>query len=145
MVQCLLQGCDIPWDRSHAALHVNKDAPINELPGSPSTRRLRLHIQKGLEDLGADFWLRMLDWRLSLSGQPTVIDDLSSLQTIEFVRSKGGKILCVERASSEGLGSDVLIDCGVEQVQPDVVIVNDGSLNDLEIRVAMALSSLEGE
>lgn len=145
MVSCLLQSCDISWHQSHDALHVNKDAPVSELPGNPSTRQLRLQIQLGLKDLGGNFWLSLFNRRLAQSGQPVVVDDLSSLETVEFVRSKGGKILCVERHSAEGQVNDVLIDCAVEQVQPDVVVVNDGSLNDLEIRVAMALAQIEGE
>lgn len=92
-----------------------------------------------------DFWLRiaaasMMEVSISTFGPPCfVISDVRFPNEAEWIRHLGGQIWRIDRADVEPVRrhtSEALID----RIEPDFVLENNGSVDDLPVAVATALA-----
>lgn len=102
----------------------------------PEVRRLLQDFGMSIRDIDPDFWIRATmepAADLHFEGWPVVISDARFKNEIAAIREAGGTLIRIDRP---GLTSD---DKHVSEndwtdVEPDLVVVNDGSLADLEAK-----------
>jgi hypothetical protein len=106
--------------------------------GAKDGRGRRLLQQLGSAGRAYDpaIWLRRFDdWLAAHPGRAVVVDDLRLRAELEHLRGLGFVIVLVERPGFEPAGAAALLRHETETelagVEPDVRIVNDGSIADL--------------
>lgn len=105
----------------------------------PEARRFlqRLGTEGARKNLGDNIWVEALMRRLSDPIKNYVIPDTRFLNEARAIRSVGGEIWRVERPGCEATGhaseSEML------QINPDLTIVNDGTLEELSVLVKGAV------
>lgn len=142
MLNALLQVAEVPYDVLYRSLYVERDLAL-PIPGSPSSRSLREQLMESLSRECPDFWARLLERRLDESEQPTVVDDLTAPWELDMVRARGGKVIAVSRPGLDGapMASGLALDSDPNSFRID----NDGSIGELENKVARVLARLEDE
>jgi hypothetical protein len=117
-----------------------KEAPIEWLGRSPRTLLQTLGTEWGRDTVRSDIWLLMAERRIReldrAGAAAVVVADVRFANEAEMIRRMGGQIWEVRRpgqaigeaghSSERGIGAELV----------DVVIDNDGSLEELEARVA---------
>lgn len=122
----------IGWDGS-------KDVQERCICGMAGGRELlQLLGTEGVRDhLGRDVWVQALRRRIR-PGSRVVVSDVRFVNEAEAVRSWGGEVWRIERPGYPG--DDHASERGVRQIMPDRVICNDGTLDDLRVRVEEAMA-----
>lgn len=85
---------------------------------------------------GPDAWIRALERRLEPS-HAYAVTDVRFANEVEWVHSLGGEVWRVDRPGHEGNGH--VSEVGISELKVDVVIPNDGSIDQLRQRVAACL------
>jgi hypothetical protein len=83
---------------------------------------------------GENYWLGKMAVQLSglAKGRRVVITDVRFPNEVEFVRSRGGKIILVQRSTGSSTDTHASEQLAVDpRLKPDAVVFNDGSLSDL--------------
>lgn len=126
-----------PKDANDYVYGSRKETPIPEM-GGRSSRYLQqtLGTEWGRELVAGDLWIKAVlnDRRPDL----LVVDDLRFPNEYDAIRAEGGQVWKVVRPGAERTNthpSEGLLD----DREFDEVIVNDGSIRDLEIKTSRAL------
>lgn len=127
---------------------VHKNAPIPYV-GNYSARRLMqtLGTEWGREALHPDFWVLIAAGKLERlmaspfkSGKPTplnaVFDDVRFENEVDMIRAYGGFVMRIERPGAAPVETHASEHLAFE---PDVVLVNDGTPEDLYEKLAVLL------
>lgn len=103
----------------------------------PEARRLLqvLGTEVGRQQWGADFWAQILMAKINLSANPWhVIADVRFPNELAAVREAGGHILWIDRPGVQPLNAHVS-ETSIGPTDCDYVLSNDGSLDDLQLKV----------
>lgn len=92
------------------------------------------------ERMGADYWLRRVFEQYDPS-VPTVITDVRLPNEIDAIRERGGLLLRIDRPGV-GPANEHITESAWRAYAPDAVIVNDGTLEDLERAVEVTLRGM---
>lgn len=113
----------------------------NEAKKNKEVRRLlqRIGTEGGRNVVGETVWIKLMEQEIrtwstfkKAQGAPIVITDVRFLNESEWIRKKGGIVVRIDRPGY-GPVNDHVSDNG--QGIWDCVLVNDGSLEDLEMKV----------
>jgi dephospho-CoA kinase len=96
----------------------------------------RIGTDMGRNLLGADVWINAL-FRTLDDSKNYVITDVRFPNEVDAIRQRGGEIWRVHRPNYDnGVGSDHESEQFVEKIKADVVVINDGTFNELTWNVA---------
>lgn len=112
-----------------------KETPVRWLCGkTPRHAMQTLGTEWGRDSLGEDFWVGL--WERSVLGRPlTVVDDCRFANEAAAVRRMGGRV--IRLTGRGGIAGGHVSEAGGFLV--DAVVVNDGSIADLQVRVREVL------
>lgn len=92
------------------------------------TELFRQHLPQYIPSIDQDIWIRHMAYRMQ-SGQNTVIPDTRFSNEVDFIRSKPHSyIILIERP---GQTSSDHASEQIQYINPDHILLNDGSLQDL--------------
>jgi len=128
------------------------DEELNDqrLKETPVARWPHISPRQAMQTVGTDMfrehfpevWLQVFKRRLKqLANTDVVVPDVRFLNEAETIRSLGGHIIRITRGSldsSDPHPSEVEMD----SIEPDVVLENSGSVDDLQTDVALVYSTL---
>lgn len=101
----------------------------------------RYGTEAGREIFGSDCWIqRALD-----KAEPFlayVVTDVRFPNEAEAIRAKGGEIWRVDRPGYAPINSHAS-DVSVDEIEPDRIIVNDGTVQELEALVSLAVADFD--
>lgn len=107
-----------------------------EIPGlgvSPRRMAQTLGTEWGRNTLGEDIWLKVLERRIDeLQVDQVVITDVRFANEARWVKDRGGLLIRVERPNVRAIAAHSS-EAGIAPEVHDVVIVNDGTLEDLRV------------
>jgi hypothetical protein len=105
----------------------------------PEIRRLlqRMGTEVGRDLYGENFWVDRVLAQIR-GGQNYVITDVRFPNEVEAVHSVGGLVYRIYREGVGAVNSHVS-DSGIDDLEIDGILLNDGDLADLEQRVLMAV------
>ncbi len=109
-------------------------------------RRLLQELGTAGRNYDPELWLRRFDQRIAARGpRPVVVDDLRLRREVEHVRRLGFRLLRVVRPGAPATNDPALdaheTETELEGVPFDLVIVNDGTLEDLRRELDRSLDS----
>lgn len=107
----------------------------------PEVRRILQALGVGVRELDEDFWVRTTMTRALAEDQPVVITDVRFPNEVEAIRDAGGHIVRVTRP---GMTHDDthISETALDDLEPDTLIENDGTLEDLERKAEALFYSL---
>lgn len=122
-----------------------KEAPVEWLGRSPRTLLQTLGTEWGRDTVRADVWLLLAERRIQeldrAGASAVVVADVRFANEAEMIRRLGGQVWEVRRSGqSIGDAGGHSSERGVCPELVDVVIENDGSLEELEARVAAVIA-----
>jgi len=122
----------------------NKETPNDFWGISPREIAQKFGTECAREVFREDFWLKRMEMEMtSTNCDVFVITDIRFRNEADWVRSHGGEIWHVVRPSiGDGVVRDHASEAGIEFVEGDVSISNDGSLPQLEKRVLTFLDNI---
>jgi hypothetical protein len=146
----LLQITGVPDSEAQRYIYEDKEEQIPGFPEGITARFLlqRLGTDFGRNTIDPDIWIKA--WVNTVNGLPEqvpniVVDDVRFENEVRTVRELGGKLWKVVRPSLNPTGSEShSSEQGLEHEEFDVVIVNDGSIDDLREKVIEALETSPG-
>lgn len=113
-------------------------------------RRLLQEIGSAGRRYDPDLWLRRFDaWIAARPPGPVVVDDLRLEREAAHLRDRGFAILLVRRPGFEpSTAAPALLrhetETELERVQPDVLLVNSGTIPDLLLQLDETIAALTG-
>jgi hypothetical protein len=143
MIDSLLKEFGIPAQDRVYYLRVNKEAPIHEIPGSPTARRLMqlLGTEWGRDLIHGDLWVA--SWEATQSQRKNVVaDDCRRLNEYEAVRRiPGSQVWRITRPGATVTTAHAS-EGQLDNVPVDAEIVNDGTLQDLFRKVDLLMEAM---
>lgn len=135
MIIVLLLRAGYSMDYALQYVYTAKEEPLKLLPGEPTTRHLlqTLGTEWGRDCISRDLWTGI--WANQAQQRAkVVVDDMRFVNEVAAVRKLGGQIWEIQRPGfkpdkshrSEG---------GLPGVEFDRVVVNDGTVEDLRLKV----------
>lgn len=125
----------------------HKETPIGGIPGQPTARHLMqtLGTEWGRELVHRDVWVDMWHSTLPcLATASTVADDMRKTNEARAIKDAGGEWWRVVRPGHEGETNGHSSEGALDDLEFDRVIVNDGTLAELEVAVGRALDQSRG-
>jgi hypothetical protein len=121
-----------------------KERPIECLGDRSARHAMQTLGDWGRGSMGEAFWVDA--WRRSIAGTGHVVaDDVRFPNEAQAIRDLGGIVIGIERDGAGDRVNPGHISEAVDRIVCDVVIVNNGSLDDLLRELDRALSVEEGE
>lgn len=113
---------------------------VDVAKGNPDVRRYlqRLGTEGGRKHIHPDVWVRPVMERALASSSPVVITDVRFPNEVDAVRSNGGVVIRVNRPGCEPVNTHAS-DAGIGDLEVDIDIDNDGTVEDLHRKVEEAL------
>ncbi len=125
-------------DMSDPYWQARKEEPIPALGVSPRRMMQTLGTEWGRQLINPDLWLIMAHQRLLLNGPGMVIADVRFDNEAAWVRKHGGRIIHVIRPDTKAVEPHVS-EGGVEMQDSDVMLLNNGTLEELQLSVRKLL------
>jgi hypothetical protein len=123
-------------------LTVNKDQPLTLLAGIPTARHLlqTLGTAWGREQISPMLWIQLWQRRVCralANGTLVVVDDLRTEEEAAAVRAMGGQLWRIDRPGHQADPAALAhpTEGALEALTFDRVIINSGSLEQLEVQV----------
>lgn len=105
----------------------------------PDVRRLLQRFGIRIRQVDPNFWLRPVDTALELRKTSVVITDVRFANEAELVRKYGGMLVRIERESVDD-GDTHESESALPEIEADVLITNDGTVQDLLSKVPSLFS-----
>jgi hypothetical protein len=141
MVESLLIVHGYSYSQIKFYLHdpVGKEIPIDLIAGKPSARKLlqTLGTEWGRELISPEIWVNA--WREECLAKKFIADDVRFIGEVNVVKSLHGQIVAVVGHNELVCGehkSEMLM---LSNFQPDHIIHNNGSIEELKIKIKTAL------
>lgn len=129
-------------DTFSAAFDAVKDLPRPDLGGiSPRRMMQTLGTEWGRHMVHADVWVLQAARVLRLNGPGMLVTDVRFENEAEWIRAADGLVVHVRRAAAAPVEAHAS-EAGVAVRERDIVIDNDGTLDDLRARVAVAFADV---
>jgi hypothetical protein len=135
MLQQLLDAAGYSSADARRILFHDKETPLDRLPGAPTMRHLlrTLGTEWGRDHVHPDLWVEV--WKRQALRLPKVVaDDVRMPNEAAVIREIGGELWSVVRpgyADASGHRSEA----GLPGVTFDRVIINDGTIDQLEVKL----------
>jgi len=132
--------CNMLHDLGVAGVHyayTDKEAIIPELGVSGRHMMQTLGTEWGRACIHPDFWVmiaRAKAERIMKDGRSVVIDDVRFPNEAAMIRNLGGELWRIERPGVSYSGNHSS-EGGLEDITPDRVIVNDGTITQLKEKI----------
>lgn len=147
MAMTFLVECGYPEPIAADYINVNKEVPLERVPGMPTARYLMqtLGTQWGRHEVSPNLWVDEWECKArvwSRSGVPVVADDMRFPNEVEAIKRLGGKIWRIERPNTQ-FDPEVLrhaSEGGLASLTFDRVINNDKGVKELYKKVDAAVS-----
>jgi hypothetical protein len=98
------------------------------------TDLFRNQIGKILPDVGEKIWIKVMENKIhGCDSKNIVISDVRFPDEVDMIKKMGGIILKVVRPSLNGTQNDTHISEDIDRLKPDYGVLNDGTLEDLNI------------
>ena len=131
-------GLGIDLDTAYWKEH--KEKPIPAFGGkSPRQMLQTLGTEWGREMVDGDLWVTLARAQLLARGPGMVVSDARFLNEALFIRRIGGKLIHIRRKAAAPIAAHKS-ENGIEVAPEDIVIDNDGTLEDLQASLFVALS-----
>jgi hypothetical protein len=122
-----------------------KEEPIEWLGRSPRFLLVTLGTEWGRDVVHPDLWVRIAARRLdtleSYGIETVVVSGVRFVNEVDLIHSRGGEVWRIDRLGTERMSGHRSED-GIPPVLIDRVIVNDGTLDDLRMKVRAALGAM---
>ena len=135
MIVALLLRAGYTLENALQYAHISKHEPLKLLPGEPTARHLlqTLGTEWGRDHISPNLWTTIWDTQAQ-QREKVATDDMRFVNEVVTVRKRNGQIWEVQRPGfmpdkshrSEG---------GLPGVEFDATIVNDGTIEDLRVKV----------
>lgn len=113
---------------------------VDVAKGHPDVRRYlqRTGTEGGRKHIHTDVWVRPVIEKALACADPVVITDVRFPNEVDAVRSNGGIVIRVNRPGYEAVNSHAS-DAGIAALEVDHDIDNDGTIEDLAVKVETIL------
>ncbi|MFJ2527168.1 deoxynucleotide monophosphate kinase [Pseudomonas helmanticensis] len=134
-----LSPCDFEGDQ--------KEQPLPWLGRSPRQLMQSLGTEWGRNSVHPELWLLLAAQNLDLLARTHdhakgfVVSDIRFENEADFIRKRGGIVIHLQRPKAKQVNSHIS-ESGVEVQAKDIVITNDGSINDFQKHLTVTLSLL---
>lgn len=134
---------DLPVEHFYASSL--KDTVVEYWNMTPREMMLKLGTDAAHPIFGKDVWVRRLHLDVMKSKVKRIsITDVRFEHEADYVRNNGGHIVHIERDNTPTVsGSGHVAEAGIERKRGDFILVNDGTLIDLEFSMLQILGDLE--
>lgn len=122
-----------------------KEVPDFEVLGGKTPRQAleTLGTQWGQEMIGADIWVR--SWmRYVPTDRPLIVDDLRFPHEAKALKDIGATLVRIDRPGTAPQGLPHASERFIDQIEPDLAILNNGSLDALHDEVETLYNSITG-
>lgn len=121
-----------------------KEVPCELLGGkTPRHAMITLGTEWGRNLIDYNLWVRVtmhkVNHSLSVGDKKVVIDDVRFPNEAQAIRDAGGTIWRIDRVGV-GAGSSHISETGQEDIEPDVIVINDGDPESFKQSVLTALN-----
>ena len=135
----ILHGYNHNQIRFHLYDSIGKEVPIDLIAGKPSGRKLMktLGTEWGRGLISPEIWINV--WKEQCLTEKFIADDVRFIEEVNAVRSLYGQILAIvghNELACDGHKSEML---KLSDFQPDHIIHNNGSIEELKIKIKIAL------
>lgn len=121
-----------------------KERPIEWLGKSPRQMLQSLGTEWGRETVAKDIWLQLCRRRINQLREQgismVVVADVRFENEAAMIRESGGRICHVRRPMADSADVDHTSEAGIQMADGDVLVVNDGTIEDLRRKVEEAFS-----
>lgn len=111
-----------------------KEEDIPAINASPRRLMQTLGTEWGRSLIHPELWLTLATQRLINAGPGMIVSDVRFENEAEWVRSKRGRIIHIERPDAQAVAEHAS-EAGVERRPEDIYILNNESLDDLQQKV----------
>lgn len=132
-----LSPCDFEGDQ--------KEQPLPWLGQSPRQLMQSLGTEWGRNNVHTELWLLLAAQNLDLlarthdNAKGFVVSDIRFENEAEFIRKRGGLVIHVQRHGAQHVNAHAS-ESGIEIRTRDVVITNNGSIDDLQKHLSVTLT-----
>lgn len=120
-----------------------KELPIPGIGKSPRYLLQTLGTEWGRDSVRKDVWLQLCQRRIetlrSHGAGPIVIADVRFDNEAAMIRSSGGQVWHVRRPEADEAGVEHTSEAGIQALDGDRIIANDGTIEQLRRRVFAAM------
>ena len=109
---------------------------------TPRLMLQRMGTEACRDIIGNNIWIAALERRLQ-DEKKVVIHDARFVNEISFIRSLGGSIIRIDRDKKTTVTDRHVSETDWNDILPDAIIENTGSVQDLENEVTLLLTNLE--
>jgi dephospho-CoA kinase len=131
-IRSMLRGIGI--DMNDPEWIANKEKPIPGLGRSPRYLMQTLGTEWGRQLVNEDIWKIIAEINLLQTGSGMIISDVRFDNETAWVRSMGGIVIHIDRPDAPVVEAHSS-EAGVQRLARDIVIVNDGTLEDLSYKI----------
>jgi hypothetical protein len=122
-----------------------KERPIEWLGKSPRQMLQSLGTEWGRETVAQDIWLQLCRRRINQLREQgismVVVADVRFENEATMIREAGGRICHVRRPMADSADVEHKSEAGIQMLDGDVLVVNDGTIEDLRRKVEEAFSA----